>query len=400
MRRCTALQGSSAIFTQPRGVWDHGLRYSTEASGAWTTTTGPTRSRKPENGFEIDQDAKTVDTAVGELPLSPVMDPTFWEAKERFKKKKLKPGKPANPLEREFEKNPFAHALATPIRQEPLTQRRMPSFFLQDFKLIAHPETHNPWWVPRSLMLEKSPAAVEQEEPDGEADTIENMVATGTDEATPTEASSAQLHEPGAAPKDGLAFGPSAYILARQDVLKSVNIKESGYFQKHGRMYNTTSSRYRTLAGKAVWRQDMDAFVLGRMRQQIVDDIRYLSKLCTDEGSRYYIVKCFGWDDVKFKHRGAVLWFGDPVEAVADQKVEPGPFATFDLDVEGVAPKPTVVVHNMPMLLGDEHAQRVRKEAAVLKDGSIFMLAGRRTTDLQLRLWKLQGYLSDFKGPT
>jgi hypothetical protein len=57
--------------------------------------------------LKIDKDAKTVETAVGDLPLSPVMDPMFWEARERFKQKKPRPGRPGNALERELRKNPF-----------------------------------------------------------------------------------------------------------------------------------------------------------------------------------------------------------------------------------------------------------------------------------------------------
>ena len=49
------------------------------------------------------------------------------------------------------------------------------------------------------------------------------------------------------------------------------------------------------------------------------------------------------------------------------------------------------------LLLGDEYAAKVRSEAAVFGEGSIFMLAGRRTVDVQMKLWKLQGFLADYK---
>jgi hypothetical protein len=138
----------------------------------------------------------------------------------------------------------------------------------------------------------------------------------------------------------------------------------------------------------------MDKYILDEMRRQIVRDILYLSGLCTT-GSRYYIAKCFGWDDVKFKHQGAVLWFGESSKLSDGGEPEeaPGPAATMDVVAHGSNTKTSILVHNIPMLLGAEYAEKLKSEAAVFKDGSIFMLAGRRTTELQMRLWKLQGYL-------
>lgn len=69
-----------------------------------------TRAQAPES-LQIDQDGKTVKTAAGDLPLSPVMDPSFWEARGRYKQKKPKPGKSRNVFEREFQKNPFGERI-------------------------------------------------------------------------------------------------------------------------------------------------------------------------------------------------------------------------------------------------------------------------------------------------
>jgi hypothetical protein len=55
----------------------------------------------------MDAGAKVVRTAVGELPLSPVMDHTFWDSRGRFDKRKPNSGPPANDFERRFRKNPF-----------------------------------------------------------------------------------------------------------------------------------------------------------------------------------------------------------------------------------------------------------------------------------------------------
>lgn len=284
-----------------------------------------------------------------------------------------------------------------------VTRTRLPSFFLQDFNLIAHPETGAPWLIPTSLIPDEPSEAQESETRITERAINETSSDKKgeQDVETPKSTESHNLRDDNARP-----HGPAAYVLARQDLLSSFAVKKSG-FENAPKQITGVTFKHRNLADKAVWRKDMDTYILELMRRAVVDDILYLSRLCAEEG-RYYIVKCYGWGDVQYKHKGAMLWFGEPQEEGAvtnqtktnDTSNEPGPFATFDIqkeDVQGEKMTTSVAVHNVPMLLGAEQARRVKEEAAALKDGSIFMLAGRRTADLQLKLWKLQGYLSDYK---
>lgn len=309
-----------------------------------------------------------------------------------------------------------AQALATKVRYDSVTRLRMPSFFFQDFNIISHPETGAPWWVPKSLALRQA-STVTIDGVEGGIDFTDaekegkSFEASAKLEAPTAEAEAVSLGTATGPPPNpvitagsGTVVGPTAYIIARQSLIKSfqqdrqvqkdklnrVPIKGMGNNDFHRRLFGPSSSKFKALGGRAVWREDMDEFVLGQMREQIVEDLHYLSRLCETD-SRYYIMKCWGWDDIKFKHKGAVLWFngGD---------VEPGPFSTYDICTE--RGKTSVAVHNLPMLLGDDLAEKVRREATVFKDGTIFMLAGRRTTDLQLKLWKLQGYIYDFSGLT
>ncbi|KAI2607926.1 hypothetical protein GGR54DRAFT_398246 [Hypoxylon sp. NC1633] len=346
--------------------------------------------------FKINPKEKTVETVLGDLPLSPVMDPTFWEATRRHQAPKAKPGKPQNSVERQLRANPFAKALATPLRMCALTRTRQPSFFLQDFNLVAHPETGAPWFVPHSLIPDERPE-VEEVDIQGISEAIGEASSEETPESTEnpeSKASSSQKKTSAAATStdDGQLHGRKFYALARRDLLSSFTVKGSG-LEQGSKQLGGPNAIHRSLVSKAVWRQDMDTYILGQLQQDIVNDILYMSKLCTENG-RYYIVKCYGWGDVQYKQKGAVLWFGEPAEdSGADStRREPGPFATLDTQKTDMH----VVVHNMPMLLGSGQAARVREEAAALKDGSIFMLAGRRTTNLQLKLWKLQGYLADY----
>ncbi|KAI1390535.1 uncharacterized protein F4822DRAFT_153712 [Hypoxylon trugodes] len=349
-----------------------------------------------EDAFTINSENKTIGTAVGDLPLSPVMDPSFWEARQRHSRPKPKAGRPQNSVERQLRANPFAAALATPIRMCAITQTRLPSFFLQQFKLVAHPETGAPWLIPYKDLPKENESA---EEPDsqGALEAIDDTIQTNIEE-TEVKPSNPQEQEP-TSTADERPRGPGSYVLARQDFLASFKRKQSGFESAPKRLTGGGGS-LKYLANKVVWREDMDSYILQIMRQDIVNDILYLSRLCT-EGGRYYIVKCYGWDDVKFKHKGAVLWFGP--EGNEDSSNVPGQFATCETQKTGIQGETvymSLAVHNMPMLLGEDEASRIQKEAGALKDGTLFMLAGRRTTKLQMKLWKLQGYMADYSGYT
>ncbi|KAI3325102.1 hypothetical protein HD806DRAFT_533698 [Xylariaceae sp. AK1471] len=408
MKACVALRWSSARIGQRRSrqtPWKQINRCSSTERRRNNASPIVPESTPSDESLNVNPNNKTITTAVGDLPLSPIMDPSYWEATMRHQAPKAKEGKPQNSVERQFRKNPFAKALATPIRQCTASRVRLPTFFLQDFNLIAHPETGQPWWVPRSLVWEESAESQQ-------ADTLNTEFSMDYQEFRDEQANVetdrggsdnqgevSRVDTPTAVQSDhAKPYGPAAYVLARQDLISSFTKKASGYENHTRRLFGGSSSRYAKFAGRAIWREDMDTFILGRMRQEIVSDLLYLSRLCTED-SRHYIVKCYGWDDVQYKHKGAVLWFGDTgqSDATDNPEAQPGPFATYD--VSNGSATTTVAVHNIPMLLGAEDTAKVRQNAVALGDGSLFMLAGRRTTNLQLKLWRLQGYLADYREP-
>ncbi|KAI2465108.1 hypothetical protein F4781DRAFT_425016 [Annulohypoxylon bovei var. microspora] len=406
MRLCKALRISSASFGQRATIAPYSPRRCFADDRSRKHQRNPDTDLPVvdwENAFKIDPENKTVKTAVGDLPLSPIMDSTYWEATRRHQAPKAKPGKPQNSVERQLRANPFAKALATPVRNCIVTRARLPSFFLQDFNIVSHPQTDHPWIIPASLMSDEAPAAGELDaenvlEVTSDEDSQESEESPGNIESEPKDLqeNSADVT---AMDNEGI-HGPAAYVLARQELLSGFANKRSGLIGGPKRLIGS-SPRYRNLGHKTIWRKDMDTYIRDLMRQGIVEELLYLSNLCTEKG-RHYIVKCYGWDDVQYKHKGSVLWFADPVESADLNQTsnEPGPFATFDTQktsFQGGSYTESVAVHNMPMLLGSEHTSHIKEEAQALKDGSIFMLAGRRTTNLQLKLWKLQGYIADYR---
>ncbi|KAI0444626.1 hypothetical protein F4803DRAFT_511384 [Xylaria telfairii] len=408
MRACTTLPWRCARIGQSKCRRPPWARFSRRSSTERPQNhASPIVSRStaaaPHPRFDIDQQNKIIATAIGDLPLSPIMDPSYWESTMRYQVPKQKQGKAQNSVERQFRNNPYAAALATPVRRCPGSRTRLPSFFLQSFKLIAHPETGQPWWVPRSLGQEP-PADPPQEstasnEPSINGEEYHNEqsgpLIDGGEPDAPRVASSIKI--PAAVQsKATQPYGPSAYLLARQDFVSAMSKTGVGFRQHAKRLLAGSSSRYAKFSGKAVWREDMDSFILDRMRDQIVQGLLYLSSLCTED-SRGYIVKCQGWDDVQYGYKGSILWFGDNAEPgeAAEPRVQPGPFATYDITNNVLTTG--VAVHNIPMLLGAEETEKVRRGAAVFAGGSLFMLKGRRTIDIQSKLWKLQGYLAHYR---
>ncbi|KAI1180830.1 hypothetical protein F4777DRAFT_573483 [Nemania sp. FL0916] len=400
MKACTALPSSSARVGRRKSrhiSWKPiARRVSTErrrnnASPIVAEGDAPTP-------FDVNSDNKTIATAIGDLPLSPIMDPSYWEATTRHQTAKATKGKAQNSVERQFRMNPFAKALASPIRQCTASQTRLPSFFLQDFNLISHPETGRPWWAPRSLAgLQPLQSQQVTASTDGDATETQGL---GDEQATNDrtdrlssghglEALSANA--PAASqPRDPKVYGPSAYVLARQDLLSAFTTRKSGYESHTKRLFGGSSSRFARFAGESVWREDMDWFVLNQMRRGIVEDLAYISDLSLNHDRRY-VVKCDSWDQVQKQPPSAVLWFQDATQL---DNPEPGPFSTYNIST--ATKDISLPVHNMPMLLGPKFTEMVTN-IKTFRKGSLFKLAKRRTVDLQLKLWKLQGYLADYK---
>ncbi|KAL2191662.1 hypothetical protein L209DRAFT_673870 [Thermothelomyces heterothallicus CBS 203.75] len=312
---------------------------------------------------QIDPDKKTVKTAVGELPLSPLMDPAFHEARQRFAK--AKPSRTEYKLtkfQRHLRRNPYAKALATPVRKCPITTTALPNFFLQRFALIAHPETKKPWFVPHDLET-KAPKA------DGPTPRTRNCEKRG----------------------------PSAYTLSSQRLLQELQREKSPYFKLYKkllRMSDHGNTRLGSLITTATWRSDMDAVVLELLRRRVVEGLCHFSNM-TDKAGRKYVVKCERWDDVKnLKHRGCLLYLGLPDESSSGSTSGYVPPRLAAMDMGAVKFGSKLAVHNLPELLGEEHVSQLRRGSTLLRDGSLYLLGRRATVNLQMMLWKLQGYMA------
>ncbi|KAL2169570.1 hypothetical protein VTG60DRAFT_5882 [Thermothelomyces hinnuleus] len=335
------------------------------------------------------------------------MDPAFHEARQRFTK--AKPSRTEYKLtkfQRHLRRNPYAKALATPVRKCPITTTALPRFFLQRFALNAHPETKKPWFVPHDLESKapvKSPAA-EARCPDaaqGGREAADAPSPEATQEATqesPKDAETGQNADgPTSRTRNSEKRGPSAYTLSSQRLLQELQREKSPYFKLYKkllRMSDHGNTKLGSLITTATWRSDMDAVVLELLRRRVVEGLCHFSNM-TEKAGRKYVVKCERWDDVKnLKHRGCLLYLGLPEGSSSGSTSGYVPPRLAAMDMGPLKFGSKLAVHNLPELLGEEHVSQLRRGSTLLRDGSLYLLGRRATVNLQMMLWKLQGYMA------
>ncbi|GAB7337754.1 hypothetical protein MBLNU457_g3028t1 [Dothideomycetes sp. NU457] len=131
-----------------RNISDHATPASPSAASPRTSD----RDEDSELDFDLDYDFDTnlAPTEDGTrtlrtrnsgrtLPVSPILDPALIAAKNRHKNKKADPStklEDLTPLQLALRRNPYAQALATPVRQELVTGAFLPRHFLQAFGTV------------------------------------------------------------------------------------------------------------------------------------------------------------------------------------------------------------------------------------------------------------------------
>ncbi|KAK4157523.1 hypothetical protein C8A00DRAFT_11639 [Chaetomidium leptoderma] len=351
------------------------------------------------------------------------MDPSFHEARQEFTKPKPShsPYK-LSKFQQQLRRNPYAQALATPVRRCPITSTSLPRFFFQGFDLRLHPETGKPWLVPLGLDTKvpdtathkaseaaetgEEPVGPAQEPPPKDLQSEEEAAETG-EVVRPAQESSedVQAGEEAAepvvegTPNVTAKTGPSAYVLASQRLLQELQNPTSLYFKGNRRLFRMSDHGQPKLGAalnNANWRSDMDTVLLELMRRRIVEGLLHFATMVEKE-DRKYLVKCELWNDVKrLKHRGCLVYLGLPEGAASSESAPPEyvPPRLSMMDFGPVRFGSKLVVHNLCELLGDAHVRQLRQESELLRDGSLFLLGRQATVTLQMRLWNLQGYMA------
>ncbi|KAL8733801.1 MAG: hypothetical protein Q9181_003449 [Wetmoreana brouardii] len=310
--------------------------------------------------------------ATSPLPLSPLMDSNLQAARNRYKTCKPEPSGEPSEFQKKLWKNPYAQALATPVRSCTLTGVRLPSSFLLDFGLTPHPTTGKPWQLPKLL------------------------VDSNINDTRKTSNSSGHLEQgmPPSVEDDPGAESPSrkpvrtvagSYIIAQRPAVKLLsNLKQKTYMQMIPQRWKQDG---RFKAEEIVWRQDMDNFVLELMRRKTVKLLKYLSSQ-----PAAYIVACEGYEDIQNKHQlGAVLWLGEPDndQRSTSSEESPPPYAMMEYRSSGPIP-----LYNLPALLGLDYLHQLRDSGQSFNRALAVIKQKRNTTHTQLQLWELMGYMA------
>ncbi|KAK1835929.1 hypothetical protein QBC39DRAFT_339962 [Podospora conica] len=337
-----------------------------------------------EAPFEVDLATKTVNTVVGSLPLSPMMDPSFYKARQRFIDPKDKESSTVQKTKfrRLLERNPYALALATPPRKCSATKTILPTYFLHRFQLVAHPTTAEPWFIPQGLeprQKKPPPPPPAPEDASSNTEPVDDPAPATTPPSPPT-----KPRKP--------TTGQSDYLLARHDLHRELQNPSSPLRGAQRALLRQGTAFIRgaeAAINRAVWRDDMDAFLLTAMRRRAVEDLLFYADLVEQQG-RKYLVRCAGWDEIReLKHRGCVLVLGG---------AEVPRLST--MSIEGARFGEKLVVHDLRGLLGEDGVEQLRGSSGLFKEGDLFLLGRRRTVELQMQLWKLQGFLAFEREPT
>ncbi|PVH84739.1 hypothetical protein DL98DRAFT_512150 [Cadophora sp. DSE1049] len=352
------------------------------------------------------------------LPLSPLMDPSFLEAREKHRAPKGRPSKNPTQFQQQLAKNLYALALATPVRRCAISGTKLPSFFLQGFRVMSDPATGEPWYVPANLANKHLPVKerealdeVEEVRELEELDGLESGIKkSASNEVADLERSGELESSLEAENKQRSSkMGYQAYTLNSKFLLSGMVDTASGSKRsnkgKAGQAkfipggWRPVKSAMQTY-GKAGWRPDMDDFVTTLMGRRISEALLYLAGK-----KRGYIVGCTDWEDALRKPQvAAFLWTGS---VNGDILTGPPEFATLDVGSQvfgDVGPqqakkKRKVPIYNLLALLGKEKMDELRESVpnSVLEKEVVVLKHKNATVELQSRLWKLQGYMAKYR---
>ena len=331
---------------------------------------------------------QTVSSSLQESPLA--ADPLI-SSRTKFKEQKARPSRDRSPFQLKLQRNPYgkeddplecpctysqatAHALSTPPRLCLLTGVRLPSFFQIPFGVAKHPVTNAPWQLPKltdfSSKTNESHSSIDPA-----------LANIKHDENCESES------HPGIRTLTGTHF-----IKSRQALSHISKLPKSAHHRLHPfRWKEDTSLR----TSEIVWREDMDTFVLERMRRSITNELMYLASR-----PAAYIAPCQAYQSIA-KHGpiGAVLYLGDARPPFIDHEnastsesaTEKGPpdYAMHHCRSQYIP------YYNMINLLGPANIGMLRQCGSNKFDGQIATLKAKNMTrNIQLALWSLLGYLS------
>ncbi|KAI4167825.1 MAG: hypothetical protein LQ343_006897 [Gyalolechia ehrenbergii] len=337
------------------------------------------KNSKGKKGLVFEHEALKESPSSLQLPLSPLMDPTLQGARNRYRVRKPEPSGEPSDFQKRLSKNPYAQALATPVRSCSVTNVRLPSYFLLDFGLTPHPRTGKPWQIP---IFALDPNVSVPNEASRSVQVSEQSSDASSEDDAATDSAAPSTKRPARAVA-------GSHVVSQRAAMKFMSdVKRKSYLQMVPHRWKL-DTRFKT--DDLVWREDMDVFVLDLMRKKAVRLLKYLSSR-----SAAYIAKCEGYEDIQNKHQpGAVLWWGKfASEGMLTASEEPPPpYAMVKYRSAYHIP-----VYNLPAILGSEYLRQLRVSTGLTDETLAVIKQKRNTVDILTHLWKLMGYLASNDG--
>ncbi|KAF2728427.1 hypothetical protein EJ04DRAFT_477323 [Polyplosphaeria fusca] len=168
------------------------------------------------------------------LPLPPLLDPVVISERSKWEQTKQRPdvGK-FTPFQKKLSENPYAHILASPVRQCKSTGTYLPSDLLITLNPQAHPKTLEYWLVPVGL----------------------------------TKYAKRAKHP-----------GPPFRFFGRQLLAEYLGQISKNRPVWKSSIYPRFREQLGSKADKMVWREDMPHFILKKLREQLFDKLKWYFK--------------------------------------------------------------------------------------------------------------------------
>ncbi|KAL8789253.1 MAG: hypothetical protein Q9195_006899 [Heterodermia aff. obscurata] len=291
------------------------------------------------------------------------MDPNLIAARQRYRTPKPAPSAELSAFSKKLERNPF------------------------DFGLQKHPTTGKLWHLPKLALDAKVNVAGKGEDDPGQGDDgvseSQEVPTSLTSEAT------TQREIP-------LRTITGTYFAAQKSTLQVISRLERHEYKK--------VFPYRWKRGAIpnmkdiVWREDMDTYVLGLMRKDLMRELQYVSS----RPSGYVTSSTYG--QVRMHPQlGAALWLGAEDTEFSTSVEETGTDGKADVPRGSAGPPPYAMldyrgryipVFNLQTLLGNKSLGHLKESRPVFQGEIAVIREKRNTVKVQMALWKLMGYLA------
>ncbi|OOG00171.1 hypothetical protein ASPCADRAFT_402784 [Aspergillus carbonarius ITEM 5010] len=338
--------------------------------------------------IQQEQEEKIISPRPSELlPQSPLItDPR--PGYDKLHKKKRRP----DPKESNIHLNPWAQALASPLRACKVTGVRMPRAFLSEWGSIKRPDVPDKLWLlPVGIMKDKLP--------------IEAILSKKNDNKANNNNPNSLRHL-------------TLRIVDRLPLLRTIT--DAYWSMKHARNRSPLAKliphRWKHPVGpmtardegQLTWREDMPEFVLRMMRQNVLNVLKKASDASStrpEERKVWSVIPMKQYGRSYLSRRTFAMEPFDRVECCAvlvvnRRKAKPGRFTglypRMPNEVFVSREKKVAPVFDLTVMFSEDELQELRECHPRFENTALlFRPDDQATIDAMLALWKLRGFIRD-----